>query len=61
MTWVLVLVYLYNQEPYVEKISVYESIYDCFAGFEYWEDQVAKEGTQLVCIKGDINEIRSSD
>ena len=53
MTWVLVLVYLYNQEPYVEKISVYESIYDCFAGFEYWEDRIAKEGTQLVCIKED--------
>lgn len=56
MTWVLVLVYLYNQEPYVEKISVYESMYDCFAGFEYWEDQVPKKGTQLLCIKGVDNE-----
>jgi len=56
MTWVLVLVYLYNQEPYVEKIDMYESMYDCFAGFEHWEDQVTKKGTQLVCIQGDNDE-----
>ena len=56
MTWVLVLVYLYNQEPYVEKIDVYKSMYDCFAWFEHWEDQVTKKGTQLVCIQGDNDE-----
>jgi len=51
MKWILVLVYIYNGQPYVEKVEEYVSMYDCFKGFDYYQDQVDEIQTQLVCIK----------
>ena len=58
MKWILVLVYIYNGQPYVEKIEEYASMYDCFTGFDSYESHVAKIGTQLVCIQGELNVTR---
>ena len=61
MNWFLVLVYLYNEQAYVETIGKYEDLYTCFYAFEEYEDQVPEVGTQLVCVKGEVDEIRSDD
>ena len=53
--WILVLVYLLNNQPFVEKINEYDSMYSCFEGFDYYEPRVAQSGTQLVCVKGDAD------
>lgn len=52
--WMLVLVWIHSGVPSVEKIGTYESIYDCFNEFELLEDTLPEEGTQLVCIKGEM-------
>ena len=56
MNWFLVLVYLYNEQAYVETIGKYEDIYTCFYAFEEYEDQVPEIGTQLVCVKGEVDD-----
>jgi len=53
--WILVLVYLLNNQPFVEKIDEYNSMYSCFEGFDYYEPRIAQSGTQLVCVKGDAD------
>jgi len=52
MTWLLVVVWAYQGVPSVEIIEEYESMYDCFYGFELYEEQV-KEQMQLVCVEND--------
>lgn len=51
MKWILVIVYMYQGEAYVEKIEEYSSMYDCFYGFDEYSNQIPKKGTQLVCIE----------
>jgi hypothetical protein len=52
MTWLLVVVWAYQGVPSVEIIEKYESMYDCFYGFELYEEQI-KEQMQLVCVEND--------
>lgn len=56
MNWFLILVYLYNEQAYVDTIGKYEDMYTCFYAFEEYEDQVPEEGTQLVCVKESNND-----
>ena len=50
MTWYLLLIWVYQGTPSVEIIDRYKSMYDCFYGFELYEDQV-QDNMQLVCVK----------
>ena len=43
MNWLLVVVWAYQGIPSVEIIEEYESMYDCFYGFELYEDIDAPE------------------
>lgn len=51
MKWVLVLVWMDNGIPSVENVQSYHSMYDCFYGFEKYEDTVPDKGFQLICIE----------
>ena len=51
MTWFLLLVWIERGEPKVHKIEEYESMYDCFYGFEFYEDKLPPDGNQLICVK----------
>ncbi len=35
----------------MEIIDKYKSMYDCFYGFEKYEDKLIQEEMQLVCIR----------
>ena len=52
MTWYLLLIWVYQGTPSVEIIEEYKSIYDCFYGFELYEEQI-QEQMQLVCVEND--------
>jgi hypothetical protein len=52
MNWLLVVIWVYQGIPSVEIIEEYESMYDCFYGFELYEEQI-KEQMQLVCVEND--------
>lgn len=51
MKWVLVIVWVVGGSPNVVSVEQYESMYDCFYGFEQYEDKLIQEEMQLVCIR----------
>ena len=55
MTWYLLLIWVYQGTPSMEIIDRYESMYDCFYGFELYEEQT-QDDMQLVCVKEKKND-----
>lgn len=54
MTWTLLLVWIVSGTPNVEIISNHKTVFECYKAFEIAEDMVEKQGTQLLCIKGEV-------
>ena len=54
MTWTLLLVWIVRGTPNVEIISNHKTIFVCYEAFEIAEGMVEKQGTQLLCIKGEV-------
>ena len=50
MTWYLLLIWVYQGTPSVEIVEEYQHMYDCFYGFELYEEQI-QDGMQLICVK----------
>lgn len=50
MSWFLLILWVHKGTPSVEIIEEYQSMYDCFYGFELYEEQV-QDDMQLVCVK----------
>ena len=54
--WTLVLIWVFDGEPYIRKVETYPDMYACFYGYDdmYYnmlpED---KTGIRLTCIEGE--------
>jgi hypothetical protein len=56
MTCTLLLVWIVSGNPNVEIISKHNSISECYRAFEEAEQMIDKQGTQLLCIEGEIHD-----
>lgn len=56
MTWTLLLVWIVSGSPNVEIISNHTTIFECYEAFEVVEEMIKDQGTQLLCIEGEVND-----
>lgn len=60
--WALVLIYFYETNPYVEKVSVHAKMSECFTAREVLSYKVGKGGgyfnleQQAMCVQVSIDE-----
>lgn len=56
--WTLVFIWLYNGEPEIRKVGVFDNMYSCFQEYDNLYNAIMPEqrqGIRLTCIEGDTN------